>query len=175
MPLNYRNEYLFSEIYLEEITHQIEHVDVLSTLNALSQYREFADNQNLRTWKETYVHEVLSTLGFNVESKSDSLTLLYPLGSMEKAISVCYVIAPDESLDNATIGRNWAEKIIRSLKEHNRQWGLLTNGKQWRIYHLDESTPYETYLEIDLEAILQENARDAYQILSQISKSRKLH
>jgi len=72
----------------------------------------------------------------------------------EKPLSLCYVVLPEENLDNTTIGRNWAEKIIRALREKNLQWGLLTNGKQWRIYHQEESTPYETYLEIDLEAIL---------------------
>jgi len=48
---------------------------------------------------------------------------------------------------------------------------LLTNGKQWRIYHQDEPTPYETYLEIDLEAILADNAKEAYQIFHKFMKA----
>jgi len=62
------------------------------------------------------------------------------------------------------MGRNWAEKIIRNLREHEMKWGLLTNGEQWRIYHQDEPTPYETYLEIELAAILADKAREAYHI-----------
>ena len=84
---------------------------------------------------------------------------------------VVFCVLPDENLDNTTIGRNWAEKIIRALREHNLQWGLLTNGKQWRIYHLDEPTPYETYLEIDLEAILTDKAKEAYQIFHKFMKA----
>ena len=48
---------------------------------------------------------------------------------------------------------------------------MLTNGKQWRIYHQDESTPYETYLEVDLESILADKATEAYQIFYKFLKA----
>jgi len=173
MPTYYHNETLFSEIYLEEITRQTENADVLASLKVLGEYREYADTQNLRAWKESYVHEVLSALGFFAKSKKEALTELFPMGNAgnENPLSLCYVVLPDENLDNTTIGRNWAEKIIRALRENNLQWGLLTNGKQWRIYHQNESTPYETYLEIDLEAILKEKAKEAYQIFHKFMKA----
>lgn len=173
MPSYYHNEILFSEIYLEDITRQAENSDVLASLKVLGEYREYADTHNLKAWKESYVHEVLSALGFFAQSKSDHLTNLFSMGSVgnENPLSLCYVILPVENLDNTTIGRNWAEKIIRALRENNLQWGLLTNGKQWRIYHQDEPTPYETYLEIDLEAILKENAKEAYQIFHKFMKA----
>jgi type I restriction-modification system DNA methylase subunit len=173
MPTYYHNEILFSEIYLEEITRQAENADVLASLKVLGEYREYADTHNLKAWKESYVHEVLSALGFFAQSKSDHLTHLFSMGSVgkENPLSLCYVILPEENLDNTTIGRNWAEKVIRALRENNLQWGLLTNGKQWRIYHQDEPTPYETYLEIDLEAILKEKAKEAYQIFHKFMKA----
>ena len=168
----YHNEILFSEIYLEEITRQIENADVLASLKVLNEYREYANTRNLQVWKDSYVHEVLSALGFFAQSKNGSLTYLYPMGSTgtESPVSLCIVILPDEDLNNTTIGRNWAEKTIRALRENRLQWGLLTNGKQWRIYHQDEPTPYETYLEINLEAILKEKASDAYQIFHKFMK-----
>src|SRR5260370_1041792 len=174
MPTYYHNETLFSEIYLEEITRQTENADVLASLKVLSEYREYADTRSLRAWKDSYVHEVLSALGFFARSKNDHLTQLFPMGSAgnDHPLSVCYIVLPDENLDNTTIGRNWAEKIIRALRDaNNLQWGLLTNGKQWRIYHQDEPTPYETYLEIDVEAILKENAKEAYQIFHKFMKA----
>lgn len=176
MAIYYHNETLFSEIYLEEITRQTESADVLASLKVLGEYREYADTHNLQAWKDSYVHEVLSALGFYAQSKSDHITYLFPMGSSgaEKPLSLCYVVLPDESLDNTTIGRNWAEKIIRALRENNLQWGLLTNGKQWRIYHQDEPTPYETYLEIDLETILNEKATEAYQIFHKFMKAENI-
>lgn len=173
MTTYYRNEMLFSEIYLEEITCQAENADVLASLNVLTEYREYAKTINLQIWKDSYVHEVLSALGFYAQSKSDHLIHLFPMGSAgnKRPLSLCYVVLPDENLDNTSIGRNWAEKIIRSLREHNLQWGLLTNGKLWRIYHLEEPTSYETYLEIDLETILKEKGRNAYQIFHKFMKA----
>ncbi|GAP21871.1 Eco57I restriction-modification methylase domain-containing protein [Leptolinea tardivitalis] len=173
MPMYYHNETLFSEIYLEEITRQTENADVLASLKVLGEYREYADTHNLQSWKESYVHEVLSALGFFAQFKSDHITYLFPMGSSgaENPLSLCYVLLPEDNLDNTTIGRNWAEKIIRALRANDLQWGLLTNGKQWRIYHQDEPTPYETYLEIDLEAILADKAKEAYQIFHKFMKA----
>ena len=168
----YHDEMLFSEIYLEEITQEVETADLLAALKVITEYRDFADKSTLKGWKDSYVHEVLAALGFYAKSKSESLTELFPMGSGDgKPISLCYIVLPDESLDNTIIGRNRAEKIIRALRESDLQWGILTNGKQWRIYHQDEPTPYETYLEIDLEAIMKDKAKDAYQLFHKFMKA----
>ena len=164
MTSYYRNEYLFSEIYLQEITQQAEKEDVLASLETIKEYRDWADTSDIQTWKSSFVHEVLYALRFGVKAESDHVTLLYPMGTLDQPISVCYILLPDEDLDNTTMGHNWAEKIIRNLREHDLQWGLLTNGEKWRIYHLDEPTPYETYLEIDLAAILADKASEAFKI-----------
>ena len=171
MPAYYQNETLFSEIYLEEITREPEQTEAIASLKVLREYHDFADTSNLEAWKKTYVHEVLAALGFHAQAKRKGLTLLFPVGSAEKEVSICVIVLPGENLDNTSQGKNWAEKTIRSLREQKMQWGLLTNGKQWRIYHLDEPTPYETYLEIDLESIIADQAKDAYQIFFKFLKS----
>ncbi|HLO18438.1 MAG TPA: hypothetical protein VK206_26635, partial [Anaerolineales bacterium] len=142
MTLYYRNETLFSEIYLEEITRQPEQEEVLASLRVLREYRDYADTSSLGAWTQSYLHEVLAALGFNTRSERVDLTQLFPIASGDQPVSLCFVTLPDESLDNSALGRNWAEKTIRALRGHGMQWGLLTNGKLWRIYHLDESTPY---------------------------------
>ena len=171
MPLYYQNEKLFSEIYLEEITAQPEREEVLASLRVLREYRDYAETDTIKAWVTSYIHEVLAALGFNPVLKTDALTLLNPMGTLDQPVSLCYVTLPEEDLDNTTMGRNWAEKVIRSLREQEMQWGLLTNGKLWRIYHLDESMPYETYLEIDLDTILTNQAKKAYQIFHKFMKA----
>jgi len=79
MTLYYRNEYLFSEIYLEEITQIPEQAEVLASLNTLEEYRDYADTASLQAWKDSFVHQVLYALGFNVVAESDNVTLLYPM------------------------------------------------------------------------------------------------
>lgn len=171
MPLYYQNEKLFSEIYLEEITAQPEREEVLASLRVLREYRDYAETDNLNAWVTSYIHEVLAALGFNPVFKTDALTLLNPMGTLDQPVSLCYVTLPKEDLDNTAMGRNWAEKVIRSLREQEMQWGLLTNGKLWRIYHLDEPMPYETYFEIDLDTILTNQAQKAYQIFHKFMKA----
>jgi hypothetical protein len=170
MTTYYRNEYLFSEIYLQEITQQPEDTEILASLTTLKEYREFARTSTIQEWKESFVHEVLYALRFDIKSENERLTLLYPVGDTETPITLCYVLLPMEDLDNTTMGRNWAEKVIGSLSRHNLKWGLLTNGEQWRMYHLDEATPYEIFLEIDLAAILVDSASQAYQIFHKFMK-----
>lgn len=170
MTTYYRNEYLFSEIYLQEITQQPEDTEILASLTTLKEYREFARTATIQEWKESFVHEVLYALRFNIKAENERLTLLYPVGNMETPLTLCYLLMPTEDLDNTTMGRNWAEKVIRSLRHHNLKWGLLTNGEQWRMYHLDESTPYEIFLEINLAAILSDSASQAYQIFHKFMK-----
>jgi len=166
----YRNEYLFSEIYLQEITQQPEDTEILASLTTLKEYREWARTATIQEWKDSFVHEVLYALGFGIKSENERLTLLYPVGRTETPLTLCYVLLPTEDLDNTTIGRNWAEKVIRSLRHHNLKWGLLTNGEKWRIYHLDESTPYEIFLEMNLAAILSDSASQDYQIFHKFMK-----
>ena len=170
MTTYYRNEYLFSEIYLQEITQQPEDTEILASLTTLKEYREFARTSTIQEWKKSFVHEVLYALRFGIKSENERLTLLYPVGDMEMPITLCYVLLPTEDLDNTTMGRNWAEKVIGSLRRHNLKWGLLTNGQQWGMYHFDESTPYEIFLEIDLAAILADSAAQAYQIFHKFMK-----
>ncbi len=37
------------------------------------------------------------------------------------------------------------------------QWGILTNGRQWRIYHKETSYKLDSYYEIDLATVLENN------------------
>jgi len=53
MTTYYRNEYLFSEIYLQEITQQPEDTEILASLTTLKEYREFARTATIQEWKDT--------------------------------------------------------------------------------------------------------------------------
>jgi len=44
MTTYYRNEYLFSEICLQEITQQPEDTEILASLNTLKEYREWTSS-----------------------------------------------------------------------------------------------------------------------------------
>jgi len=172
MATYYRNESLFSEIYLDEITQESKTEEVSVSLKILREYRDFADKTNNEQWIESYIKEVLSALGFSVRKEKDEIFILSSLEKQDHPISICVILGPEEDLDNTLMGRNWMEKTIRALRKHNFEWGILTNGKYWRILHKSESLPYETFLEIDLDAILENQELNEYKIFHQFMKSR---
>ncbi len=51
--------------------------------------------------------------------------------------------------------KNPSFQIINYLKQTDKNWGILTNGKYWRIYSLRSESKHTTYYEIDLEKLLQ--------------------
>ena len=59
-------------------------------------------------------------------------------------------------------GRNYAQQLLRLLREHNLDWGVLTNGRHWRLFHRAELSPIDTYLHIDLEQIIATTDIESY-------------
>jgi len=166
----YKNEYLFSEIYLQEITQVKEDPTVKATLTTLKEYRDYADTSSLEAWNLSFVHEILNALRFGVQKIDDNTVLLYQLGS-DATTALCFSLLPSEDLDSTTMGRNWSEKLIRNIRNNHLKWGILTNGDHWRIYHSEEPTPYENYLEIDLKGIMDSEDVPQYQIFNKFMKS----
>ncbi len=49
------------------------------------------------------------------------------------------------------------------LRGADKDWGILTNGRQWRLYHRQTSYRLDSFYEVDLAALLSENeALDAF-------------
>ncbi len=164
MLIYYKNQYLFSEIYLDEITNLEEDRSLISTLETISETALYADKSSLRAWNESFVHELLRTLKFKVDPVNDNIAILKQYGN-DEALTICYSLHPEKDLHTTLMGSNYSFEIISTLKKHNLKWGILTNGNQWRIYHTDEPTPYENYLEIDLKSILNQQDKRAFQLI----------
>ena len=48
-------------------------------------------------------------------------------------------------------------QIDSYLREADKEWGILTNGRQWRLYHRQTSYRLDSFYEVDLAALLSEN------------------
>ena len=91
----------------------------------------------------------------------DRAFLLYSDWTREERAGLCLVLpysADIEGRDSQTgiipKGRNYAQQLIRLLRQHDLDWGVLTNGRHWRLFHRAELSPTETYLHVDLERII---------------------
>ncbi|MFB6191156.1 MAG: Eco57I restriction-modification methylase domain-containing protein [Candidatus Nanohaloarchaea archaeon] len=66
-------------------------------------------------------------------------------------------------LDRSTDDRkNPAYQIYDYVERLRTDWGILTNGKKWRIYSYEDCA-IDTFYEVDLEAILQKEGEQALQ------------
>ena len=59
---------------------------------------------------------------------------------------------------------NPSSQIDFYIRHSGLDWGILTNGRLWRLYHKDSSKHLDRYYEVDLPALLADNdpARFAY-------------
>ncbi len=54
----------------------------------------------------------------------------------------------------STDDNNPTKQIVDYLIENKPQWGILTNGKKWRLVHREASNRLDTYYEVDIENLL---------------------
>ena len=106
-------------------------------------------------------------------SSQDSLQEAYQLqGSQDfyqKAIAVGDAKAWGISLDKSqTSGKGYWDKqnpsyqIDTYLRDTPPVWGLLTNGRLWRLYHESTSYKLDVYYEVDLESLLKSGDLEAF-------------
>ena len=91
----------------------------------------------------------------------DRAFFLYADWSQQDRTGLCLVLpysadieGRDPSTETIPKGRNYAQQLIRLLDQHDLDWGVLTNGRHWRLFHAAELSPTETYLHVDLERII---------------------
>jgi len=156
------NRFLFSHLYLERLCQKAEEKRKAANLIAdLQGWLPDWDDSSLSSLVGTHVEPTLVGLGFHYQQSEDppSLIHLYSTYRREKPIGLCHVAhlqGETDGLDSTVKGRHYAAEIIHALREEGLNWGLLTDGRCWRLYHADELAPYETYLEIDLAQVLQD-------------------
>lgn len=55
-----------------------------------------------------------------------------------------------------------AFEVDRNLRNTDTNWGILTNGRIWRLFHRDSSGLMNTFFEIDLVEALESNDADSF-------------
>ena len=80
------------------------------------------------------------------------------------ALAVGDAKAWSRNLDQKTQGgsdpftnQNPNYQIDSYLRGSDKEWGILTNGRQWRLYHRQTSYRLDSFYEVDLAALLSEN------------------
>ena len=88
---------------------------------------------------------------------------------LRPAFAVADAKAWDRPLDRAlpsagvkTLHENPSLQIDTYLRYSGLAWGVLTNGRLWRLYHKDTSKKLDVFYEIDLPALIETGDVDAF-------------
>lgn len=153
---------LFARAYLDSKLAKMREDQQAYLVETLKEWLDKMDNSSLKAYVTSFIGPVLDVLDhIRSELEENSLTL-HSDRSREKAVSVCYVVSPNESLDQTSKGRNYAVSLIIALRKIGLKWGILTNGSLWRLYCVKEKAPFETYFQVDLSEALR--TRDSKEI-----------
>ena len=152
------NHFLFSETYINEYIEEKKKRNASNEIieSKFSQIRDWNDEFILGDyvddpWYE-YITAILDVLGFQKKIE-EPVRILYAdiISEDEKPVAICYNINKDEDVSSAKKGKYYAYNAINAAKKYDVDWAILTNGNKWRIYNTKNVSPYENYLEVDIE------------------------
>ncbi len=160
-----KNNGLFSSLFIEDLRNTIE-LDLaargrMETLVKSCRANNLQDTNS--NW-EPFLNQALSYLEFATSEHSlgTNTYLLYEDWGFKKCISVLIFVPPGSDIDDASIGRFYPGKLLSQLKQYKLNWGILTNGSQWRLYSIKSSRPYEDYVEQSLAQTLDKSDETEY-------------
>lgn len=176
------NHLLFSEIFFQQIRRETADLDNLrATLGTIRDTWQYylppPEGWNGSTWtprtrlskddvaelRSKIVEQIFAylELTYGPCDSDERAFFLYGDWNREECTGLCLVMpysADVEGRDAKTgivpKGRNYAQQLIRLLRQHDLDWGVLTNGRHWRLFHRTELSPTDTYLHVDLEQII---------------------
>ncbi|WP_302083452.1 Eco57I restriction-modification methylase domain-containing protein [Salinibaculum rarum] len=185
------NEYYLTERFLnidtvnqtpeDEVTHHFEQIKSLYTPD------NTANTENEFALEDAFIKPVLDILGHSYETQKtvqDSSRRpdygFFPSDAAantaferdqrgedfyEDAVAVGdakrWGLALDDEYETRTFD-NPAYQIHVYLEETKCDWGILTNGRRWRLYYEPDSYDLDTYYEVDLGRIIEAEDEDAF-------------
>jgi len=160
-----KNNGLFSSLFIEELKDNVKLDDAaqgrMATLAQTWRSRNTEDAESL--W-ESFLKQALSYLEF-VPPGNPTAPGVYPLYedyNFSKCISALYLAPPGSDIDNTSVGSFYPAKLLAQLKERKLNWGILTDGANWRLYSTKSSRPYEDYVELPLAEALEGSDKAEY-------------
>ncbi len=147
------NHQLFSATYLRELRKENQSDKTKACYQNICEwqavYPALDDDRNL----QQYVGYCLTELGFLYTSQQSDFTL--HIDSLHGPSTGICLVVNDSDLGCTIKGSHHQVNLIKRLQSASLHWGIITNGKHWRLCHTASATPYEVFLEIDLASILQ--------------------
>ncbi len=150
------NQQLFSEAYLRELrARKISHEAAEVCRQIICEWREAFPNLEDENCLRQYVGQCLSALHIPYTPQQNPY-LLYTDETKTVHAGICLIVN-DVDLGCTIKGRHHQVNLIKQLRSTALNWGIITNGKSWRLCYAVAAAPYEVFLEIDLDKLLEQN------------------
>ncbi|MFC0525914.1 Eco57I restriction-modification methylase domain-containing protein [Pontibacillus salicampi] len=160
-----KNSGFISEAYLKKVIKKtsVKELEVLletikswfndikeEVLNNVSE-----DDMSFGEYLYDFIAPILSSLNFTYQKLDDiHELLLFCDSNKSQKVATLYAIRFDKNLNTETKGLNYSFNAVQLAKRNNIRWAFLTNGFKWRIYDTHSNSPYENFLEVNLEQVL---------------------
>jgi len=160
-----KNSGMFSTLFIDSLRGKVSVDDAASGRMATLAHtlKVFFAGSPGELW-ESFLKQAVSYLEFVPPAKAEDQGVfpLYEDWGYRDCVTVLFTAPPDEALDAAEVGRFYPGKLIRELTARSLTWGILTNGRFWRLYSTRSSRPFEDYVELDLETALEQEDESEY-------------
>ena len=160
-----KNQGLFSTLFIEDVRDEIQLDDTaLGRMASLRQTWTTADKKSGDALWSSFMKQAMGFLQF-APANSPVLKGTYPLyegWDFSNCVTVLYLVDSDAEIDDKAVGRFWPAKLIAALMKRKLNWGILTNGAEWRLYSLRSARPYEDYVSLPLGSALETNDEHEY-------------
>ncbi|SDC10092.1 Eco57I restriction-modification methylase domain-containing protein [Halanaerobium congolense] len=162
----YINKYLFSEAYIDDKIIDLKNKNKVDDKTSRIFYstKEWLEpfiegDMDAEYWIEDFIDIILNTvLGFT--SIDNNNIRILKEDELAKKSTVAYVLDKHKDIDSNTKGKFYAYEAVKKAKNEGLNWAILTNGYKWRLYNTNNISPYENYLEIDIEESLSKEEPD---------------
>jgi hypothetical protein len=186
------NHLLFSEIFFQQVRTETADLDnlraTLSTIRGTWQYylppppdwdgigwspTSLFSPDDVAQLRAKVVEQVFAylELTYGPCEADERAFFLYADWTRKDLTGLCLVLPYSADIEGRDIetgfipkGRNYAQQLIHLLRQHDLDWGVVTNGRHWRLFHRTELSPTDTYLHIDLERIIAADDIESYVI-----------
>jgi hypothetical protein len=166
----FNNRALFSDYYLNQRLPELDEWNAPERNRAFRRVRgqfaqarrRFAD-ADAATTRDQLIRPLLETLGFRVAPGPGGDEPDFLLHDEEDDEPVAFVLAyawnryldgKDDQRDDERPDENPGAQVVTLLESGEAEWGLVTNGKLWRLYSARAHSRATNYYEINLEETL---------------------
>jgi len=188
----FKNSRLFSDYYLKELlpNDPIWEIDVSEYFKKVKEIyerkKDVLESLNEPSLEDQFIRPILRVLGHKWEVQPSLKKFKKPDYSFYKTEEekIDSELSKDYFGNAIAVGevKRWGRQLDRKLKDEvdpfevytpslqmerylwltEVKWGILTNGKFWRIYERNTSNKLDIYYEIDLVNILENNDLEAF-------------